>query len=93
MSTCEAEYIALSMVMCEVILLIDLLKDLSVACDIITTPPLVIYKVFEDNQSCIVVAESKQPLVRTKHIAIKYYHFCSLVDKGTIKINYMDTKK
>ena len=93
LSTCEAEYIALSTAMREVIPLIQLLKDLEVACNVITTPPTVTCKVFEDNQSCIAVAESKKPPTRTKHIAIKYHHFRNLVDNGAIKINYIDTKK
>lgn len=93
LSTCEAEYIALSTAMCEVIPLIELLKDLSVMCDVITTLPNVTCKVFEDNQSCIAVAESRKPPARTKHIAIKYHHFRGLVDNGVIKINYIDTKK
>ena len=93
LSTCEAEYIALSAAMREVIPLIQLLEDLKVACDIITSPPIVTCRVFEDNQSCIAVAESKKPPTRTKHIAIKYHHFRSLVENDTIKINYIDTKK
>ena len=93
LSTCEAEYIALSAAMREVIPLIQLLEDLKVTCDIITSPPIVTCKVFEDNQSCIAVAESKKPPTRTKHIAIKYHHFRSLVENDTIKINYIDTKK
>ena len=32
-------------------------------------------KVFEDNRSCIRVAESPKFTPRTKHIAIKYHHF------------------
>ena len=92
LSTCEAEYIALSTAMREVIPLIQLLKDLEVACNVITTPPTVTCKVFEDNQSCIAVAESKKPPTRTKHIAIKYHHFRDLVDNGAIKTNYIDTK-
>ena len=55
--------------------------------------PTANYKVFEDNQSFIAVAESKKPLARTKHVATKYHHFRGLVDKGIIKINYVDTKK
>ena len=93
LSTCEAEYIALSTAMREVIPLIQLLKDLKVACDVITTPPIITCKVFEDNQSCIAVAESKKPPARTKHIAIKYHHFRNLVDNKVIKISYIDTKK
>ena len=77
----------------EVIPLIQLLEDLKVTCEVISTPPEVNCHVFEDNQSYIAVAESKKPPACTKHIAIKYHHFCSLVDKGIIKIQYINTKK
>ena len=77
----------------EVIPLIELLKDLLVVCNIISTLPLIPCKVFENNQSYIAVVGLKKLLVRTKYIAIKYYYFRSLVNKGTIKINYIDTKK
>ena len=49
LSTCEAEYITLSTAIHEVIPLIQLLKDLEIACDIVMTPPNVMCKVFEDN--------------------------------------------
>ena len=49
LSTCKAEYIALSAVMREVIPLIQLLKDLKVNCDVVNIPPEVYYDVFEDN--------------------------------------------
>ena len=75
----------------EVIPLAQLLEDLKVACNVINTPPKVYYNVFEDNQSCIAVAESKKPPARTKHIAIKYHHFRSLVNKKVIRIKYIDT--
>ena len=64
LSTCEDEYIALSTSMREVLPLIDLLKDLQVACEIITTQPVVTCKVFQDNQSCISVTESRKPPAR-----------------------------
>ena len=93
LSTCEAEYIALSTAMREVIPLMQLLKDLKVNCGVIDTPPQVYCEVFEDNQSCIAVAELKKPPARTKHIAIKHHHFRNLVDNKTIRISYIDTKK
>ena len=92
LSTCEAEYIE-STTMREFISLIELLKDLHVACDVITTPPIVTCKVFEENQSTIVVAGSEKPLARTKHIAIKNHHFQNLVNDTIVKIKYIDTKK
>ena len=77
----------------EEIPLIQLSEDLKVACDLITTPPIVTCKVFEDNKSCIAVVESKKSPTRTKHIAIKYHHLRGLVNNNIIKINYIDTKK
>ena len=90
LSTFEAEHIALSAGMREVMPLLELLKDLNDMCDVITAPPIVTCKVFEDNQSCIAMAESKKPSIRTKHVAIKHHHFRSLV---VINVNYMNTKK
>ena len=49
LSTCETESINFSTAMCKVIPLIELLKDLSETCDVITTPLSVTCKVFEDN--------------------------------------------
>merc|ERR1712194_490993 len=93
LSTCEAECTTLSTAMREVMTLIKMLEDLSVTCDVITAPPLATCKAFEDNQSFIVVAESKKPPERTKHIALKCHQFCSLVDEKIININCVDAKK
>ena len=49
LSTCEAEYIALSTAMREVIPLMQLLKDLKVNCDVVDAPPEVFCEVFKDN--------------------------------------------
>ena len=49
-------------------------------------------KVFEDNNSCIRVAESSKFTPRTKHIAIKYHHFQKHVADKTISIFPIDTK-
>ena len=58
----------------------------------IDTPLNIFCKVFKDKKSCIIVAESKKPPIRTKHIVITYHHFRSLVDEKVIRINYIDTK-
>ena len=47
--TCKAEYIALLIVIREVISLIQLLEDLKVACDVVTILPEVNCHVFKDN--------------------------------------------
>ena len=93
LSIYDTECITLSAAMREVILLIQLLKDLKVNCSMGDTSLEVYYKVFKDNQSYIAVAESKKPPTRTKHITIEYYHFRSLVDNKTIRIKCIDSKK
>ena len=54
--------------------------------------PEVFCKIFTDNQSCIVVADSNKFPLKTKHIAIKYHHFLSFVKKNIIWICYIDTR-
>jgi len=66
-STCKAEYSVLSVSMREVISLIQTLKKLSQSHNICGTPPA--------------AAESKEPLSRTKHVAIKCHHFRNLEEK------------
>ena len=73
--------------------MIELLKDLKVAFEVITAQPAVTCKVFEHDQSYIVVAESRKPPARTKCISIKCHHFTHLVDKVVINIIYVETKK
>ena len=77
----------------QVVRLVQLFEDLKGACYVINTFSKVYCEVFEDNQSCVAVAESKKPLTRTKHITIKYHHFRSLLDKKVIRIKYIDTKQ
>ena len=49
-------------------------------------------KVFEDNNSCIRVAEKSKFTPRTNHIAIKYHHYRKHVADKTISIFPIDTK-
>ena len=60
LSTAEAEYIALSQALCDVILLITLLKDVHVK------TPMFVCQIREDNQSCITMATSQKFTPRTK---------------------------
>ena len=49
--------------------------------------------VYEDNESCIKVAQSSKFTPCTKHIAIKYHHFRRFVRDGTIELQSIDTKE
>ena len=93
LSTTESEYIALSTAMREVIPFLNLLQEISNVLDLPSTKPVFNCKVWEDNQSCIKVATSPKFTPCTKHIAIKYHHFRSFVQNGTVTIHSIDTKE
>jgi len=91
LSTAKAEYIALSQALQDVIPLITLLKEINKVFPIHVRTPTFVCKVHEDNQSCITMATSQKFTPRTKHIALKYHHFCSHVKRGAIQISYCRT--
>ncbi|KAL7523733.1 hypothetical protein ACHAWF_000646 [Thalassiosira exigua] len=90
--TAEAEYIALSQALREVIPLMTLMKELVEALPIASGKPNFVCKVHEDNQSCIKMASSDKFTPRTKHIALKYHHFKSHVKRKGILIDYYMTE-
>jgi hypothetical protein len=91
LSTAEAEYIALSQSLRDVIPLITLLKEINKVFPVHVKTPTFVCRVHEDNQSCITMATSQKFTPRTKHIALKYHHFCSHVKRGAIQISYCRT--
>ena len=89
----EAEYIALSQALREVIPLMTLLQEIKEVFPIYT-PKLEIHcKVWEDNNGAISLAKNQKFSPRTKHISIKYHHLREHVNKGTISIHPIDTKE
>lgn len=48
---------------------------------------------WEDNHSCIKVAESPKFTPRTRHIALKYHHFRQFVSNGTVVVKTIDTRE
>jgi hypothetical protein len=93
LSTCEAEYVALSQSMRDVIPLMNLITEFQEILDIPDGKPKVKCKVFEDNASCIKVAKAPSMTPRTKHIALKYHHFRSFVSNGSIDIEHIGTSE
>ena len=75
LSTTESEYIVLSTAIRETIPFLNLLKEISSTFGLSTSTPTFNIKVWEDNESCIKVANSPKFTPRTKYIAIKYHHF------------------
>jgi hypothetical protein len=92
LSTAKAEYIAMSSALHKVIPLMTLMKELHTIFPAHINKPNFFCKVHEDNQSTIRMAKSDKFTPRTKHIALKYHHFCSHVKKGYIEINYCPTE-
>jgi hypothetical protein len=78
LSTTEAEYIAMS----------QALRDVIPVC----VKPYVYCKVFEDNAGALELARLPKLRPRTKHINVCYHHFHKHVQKGLIKIFPIDTK-
>jgi hypothetical protein len=95
LSTTEAEYIALSQAMRDLIPMRSLLQEIGTKLNLeFAKPALVHSKVFEDNNGALTLANAPKMNPRTKHIAIKYHHFREKVgtEKG-IEIVKIDTKE
>lgn len=81
LSSTEAEYISLSQAACEAIWLKNLLKELGV----VFGHPI---PLFEDNQSCIRIAEEPRDHKRMKHVDIRYNFIREKVQEGLFRILY-----
>jgi hypothetical protein len=87
LSTTEAEYIALSTATRELLPLRRILMELQHTQLLGTSSPLPPSTIYEDNASCLVLAHQETPLrPRTKHIGLKYHHFCDQITKGILRI-------
>jgi hypothetical protein len=94
LSTTEAELIALSTALREVIHLMKLLCELrDSGIPVPFTKPKINCKVFEDNTACIEIAKNPKFRPRTKHLAIRLFHFLSYVQSGAIEIVHVSTKE
>ena len=101
LSTTESEYIALSMATRDLLPLRRLLQEihrygivtlpLSNPFNTTKLPTLDATQIFEDNASCIVLANSEATRQQTKHIALKYHHFRDQIRQGSVKVVKVDT--
>ena len=94
LSTLEAEYIALSQGMRDLVSARRLLAELGERMDYKVMKKYYVSKVWEDNTGTQNLANSKEPLMTscTKHIAIKYHWFRSMIGPQ-IEILRIDTKE
>ena len=92
LSTAESEYVACSTAMRDVLSLMQLMNEIHEIFPIKRPKPIVHCNVYEDNESCIAMAKNRKFSSRTKHIAIKYHHFRSHVNK-TVFLKSIDTNE
>ena len=94
LSTTEAEYIALSTTLREVIGVMHLMHKLKTKHFEVYLPTTkVVCCTFEDNQSCIEIATNHKTWPRTKHLLVRLHHFCSHVISKAITIEHISTKE
>jgi hypothetical protein len=94
LSTTEAEYIALSTALREVIAVMHLMQELKRKQFTMFSPtPKVTCRTFEDNQSCIEIATNHKTRPRTKHLSVRLHHFRSYVISKAITIEHISTKE
>ena len=93
LSTTEAEYIAMSQALRDIIPIMGSLQEMRErGFKVLCTEPYVYCKVFEDNSGALELARLPKLRPRTKHINVCYHHFREHVRKGLIKIFPVDTK-
>ena len=94
LSTLEAEYIALSQGMRELVSARSLVLELGERMNMNLKSVSQVSKAWEDNVGTQNLANSKGPLMtsRTKHIGIKYHWFRSKIQPNSIDILRIDTK-
>ena len=94
LSTTEAEYIALSTALREVIGIMNLMNELRQrGFHLHSGTPKVVCRTFEDNRSCIEIATNHKTRPRTKHLSVRLHHFRSHIVRGDITIEHVSTKE
>ena len=93
LSTTEAEYVALSTALRDVIFILQLRDEFEEFGIKLSpgTPQVKHCSVHEDNVGALELANNPKLRPRTKHIAVQYHHFRSYVENGTIKVHHIST--
>ena len=93
LSTTEAEYIALSTALRDVIPLMELTKEMKDrGFNVLSDAPRVLCNAFEDNSGALELARLPKMGSRTKHINQCYHHFREFVRDGTITVHAISTE-
>ena len=91
LSTVEAEYIALSQSMRDIIPFVDQINEMDEIFGKLSPKPTIHCTLFEDNNGALELATAPRYRPRTKHIAVKYHHFREHVQSGKVSIKPIDT--
>ena len=91
LSTSEAEYISLSSALRQVLPLMKIMEEINDVFSLLIFKPNFVFKLHEDNQSCIKMATGTKFFPWKKHIALKYRHFRSHVKSRRVEIHYRPT--
>jgi len=70
----------------------NLLQELSTITKFIAGNTIAHSTILEDNKGCVDLAVAHKLHPQTKHIALKYHHFCCHVASGAIRVQWIDTK-
>jgi len=94
LSTTEAEYIAMSQAMRDLLPMRQLVLEIAQGLKVATTNSTVFSKNFEDNKGAIAVERAPSMTRRTRHINCKYHFFRSHIgeEKGIV-IQHIDTEE
>ena len=94
LSTCEAEYVALSQALRKAIPLMEIVKEMSeLGYNVGATTPTVHCTLFEDNSGALTLAKAPAMRPRTKHINVKYHHFRSHVANGSVDVQAVSSEQ
>ena len=91
LSTVEAEYIVFYSAPIQVLHMMTIMEEINEFFPLLISKQNFVYRLHEDNQSCIKMATGTKFSPRTKHIDLKYHHFRSHVESGRVDIHYRPT--
>ncbi|GMF45584.1 unnamed protein product [Phytophthora fragariaefolia] len=86
LSSAEAEYMVLSLCVQEMLWTRSMLKDMGKEQEDAT-------QIWEDNQGAIALAQNAGYHARSKHVDIRHHFIRENVENGTVKVDYIDTKR
>ena len=92
-STMEAEYIALSQSIRELLPLKRILKEVGKTFGKNKFRVITYSTIFEDNSGALTLAQCPKMTPRSKHIAVKYHFFRQFVTRGELEIRKVESSK